>query len=84
MKSLLLATLILAAATQTLAKPAAQSAIDPALAAQYFREAEAVSRQDSGRLWGVLRATGGVMMIRRNGFIVGVRVPAPGTSTRDR
>ena len=33
--------------------PASDQAIKPQLAAQYFAEAEALSRRDAGRLWGV-------------------------------
>jgi hypothetical protein len=33
--------------------PATQQTIDPQLAARYFKEAEAISRRDGGRLWGV-------------------------------
>jgi len=33
--------------------PASEQNIDPERAAQYFMEAEALSRQDAGRLWGV-------------------------------
>jgi len=33
--------------------PASDQTIDPERAAQYFEEAEALSRQDAGRLWGV-------------------------------
>ena len=37
----------------TATEPAAGQSIDLARAAQYFAEAEALSRQDGGRLWGV-------------------------------
>jgi len=50
-----LAMLLLAcgAAGTSISAPAPGQAIDPERAAQYFQEAQALSRQDAGRLWGV-------------------------------
>ncbi len=47
--------LVLAGATRPMGArgPAAEPAIDPALAARYFQEAEATSRQDDGHLCGM-------------------------------
>ena len=53
--SVALATLLLARGTWGISVPVAAAAptIDPERAARYFEEAEALSRQDAGRLWGV-------------------------------